>query len=342
MKRVGILTGGGDSPGLNAVIRAVVVRLAKEGVSTVGYLEGWKGVLEGRTRELSVNDVIEIVSEGGTMLGSSRTNPFKNPERDVPRILDSLKALELDALVAVGGDDTLGVAAKLYDAHKVDVVGVPKTIDNDLSGTDFTFGFDTAVQNATEAIDKLVTTTRSHRRVMVVEVMGRHAGWIAAYAGVASGADWVLIPERPIDVKAMCEGLRRARKRGDLYNIVVVAEGARLQEEVLQTQERDAFGHVRLGGIGPQLAKIIQDETGFESRHVVLGHLQRGGTPTAWDRVLSTRYGLGAAELVLRGEFGRMVALQGGKIVSVSLQEATGETKTLSPDFLAMAELFFS
>jgi len=342
VKKVGVLTGGGDAPGLNAVIRAVVVRLAKEGISTTGYLEGWKGVLEQKTQELRPDDVAGIVGEGGTIIGSSRTNPFKNAERDVPRILDSLKALKLDALVAIGGDDTLGVADKLYKAHKVNVVGVPKTIDNDLNATDFCFGFDTAVQRATEAVDSLVTTARSHRRVMVVEVMGRHAGWIAAYAGMASGADWTLVPEKETDIDAMCEALKRSRAKGKLYGMVVVSEGAKLAGgEVLQTKEKDAFGHVRLGGIGEELAKIIEKKTGLETRHVVLGHLQRGGSPTAWDRVLATRYGLAAAELVLKGDWGKMVALKGSQIVAVPLSAAVGAPRTLDMEFFKLVETFF-
>lgn len=343
LKKVGILTGGGDAPGLNAVIRAVVIRLAKEGISTMGYLEGWKGVLEQRAVELKPDDVAGIVGEGGTIIGSSRTNPFKNPDRDVPKILESLKKLDLDALVAVGGDDTLGVADKLYKAHKVNVVGVPKTIDNDLNATDYTFGFDTAVQRATEAIDSLVTTARSHRRVMVVEVMGRHAGWIAAYAGMASGADWTLVPEKEANIDAMCEALKKARAKGKLYGMVVVSEGVKLAgSEVLQTQEKDAFGHVRLGGIGEQLAKLIEQKTGLETRHVVLGHLQRGGSPTAYDRVLATRYGLAAAELVLKGDWGKMVALQGNRIVAAPLSAAVGSLKTLDLEFFSLVETFFA
>jgi 6-phosphofructokinase 1 len=344
MERVGILTGGGDAPALNAVIRAVVMRLGKEGIKVIGYLEGWRGVLDQVTMELTADDVVGRIAEGGTMIGSSRTNPFKNAERDVPRILESLSALELDALIAIGGDDTLGVADKLYKAHEANVVGVPKTIDNDLNETEFTFGFDTAVERVVRAIDDLVTTARSHRRVLVVEVMGRHAGWIAAYAGLASGADWTLVPEKETDVGAMCDGLKRARETGKLYNIVVASEGAKVggKETVRIEKKTDAFGHVYLGGVGERLAKMIQDRTAFETRHVVLGHTQRGGSPTAWDRVLGTRYGLAAAECVLDQDWGKMVALQGSKIVRAPLEAAVGVTKTVDADFLGMVESFFA
>ena len=344
MERVGILTGGGDAPALNAVMRAIVVRLAREDIKTIGYLEGWRGVLEQMTMDLTVDEVIDRVAEGGTMIGSSRTNPFKNAERDVPRILESLKANKLDALIAIGGDDTLGVADRLYKTYQTNIVGVPKTIDNDLNETEFTFGFDTAVERAVRAIDELVTTAKSHRRAMVVEVMGRHAGWIAAYAGLASGADWTLVPEKETDIDAMCEGLKRARKRGKLYNIVVASEGAKVggRETVRLEKSKDAFGHSYLGGVAERLAKIIQDKTGFESRHVVLGHTQRGGSPTAWDRVLGTRYGLAAAECVLDQDWGKMVAMQEGKIARAPLEAAVGVLKTVDSEFLGILESLFS
>jgi len=343
MNKVGILTGGGDAPALNAVIRGMVVRLEKGGVDAIGFLEGWRGVLEQKTVDLTVDGVMGIVAEGGTIIGASRTNPFKNPERDVPKILDSLKALDLHALVAIGGDDTLGVADKLYKEHKINVVGVPKTIDNDLNETAYTFGFDTAVQRATDAVDNLVTTARSHRRCLVVEVMGRHAGWIAAFTGLASGADWTLVPEKETDIDALCEGLKRARAKGQLYNMVVVSEGAKFGgEETLQAQEKDAFGHVRLGGVGERLAKIIGEKTGYETRHVVLGHTQRAGSPTAWDRVLGTRYGIAAAELVIKGDWGKMVALQGDDILAVPLSAAVEELKGVPGDFIEKLELFFA
>jgi len=350
IKRVGVLTGGGDCPGLNAVIRGLVTRLAAGGVATVGLLEGWRGLLEARTRDLSVADVRDILHLGGTILGSSRTNPFKNAERDVPRVLENVKKLKLDALVPVGGDDTLGVAAKLYTQHKLPTVGVPKTIDNDLSGTEFTFGFDTAVEVCTQCIDRVRTTAESHRRVLVVEVMGRHAGWIAGFAGLAAGADWVCVPEEEIDIEALAASLARGREAGDLYNLVVVAEGAKLAAggapggagDVTQDGSLDSFGHVKLGGIGKRLAKLIEEKTGFEARHVILGHVQRGGAPTATDRILGTRYGVKAAEMVLAGEFGRMPALVGSEIKAVDLSFAAGETKTLRPDYLALAKVFYA
>jgi phosphofructokinase-like protein len=342
IKRVGLLTGGGDAPALNAVIRGAVVRLASEGVLTVGILEGWRGMLERNSRELSVDDVAGIIAEGGTILGSSRTNPCKNPERDLGRIAESYRALGLDALIVVGGDDTLGVAAMLGRDGRLNVVGVPKTIDNDLSSTDFSFGFFSAVEVATRAMDDLVSTAKSHRRVLVVECMGRHAGWIAGYAGLAAGADYVLIPEEPIDVEALCRSLAAARRRGRPYNIVAVAEGARLGDEhIAQNAEQDDFGHVRLGGVGEMLAKIIAKKTGFESRHLVLGHLQRAGAPTALDRVLGTRYGVFAAELVLAGKFGSMAALRGGELEATSLSEVADRTKPLSDDFRKLMRLFF-
>lgn len=342
MKRVGILTGGGDSPGLNQVIRALVMRLTPKGYQCIGFMEGWRGVLDQKTRPLKIADVDDNIREGGTMLGSSRTNPYKNPDKDVPKILKTFKDQKLHCLVALGGDDTLGVATKLFEEHGLAVVGVPKTIDNDLSATDFTFGFNTAVENCVRDIDRLVTTTKSHRRVMVIEVMGRHAGWIAAYAGFASGADYILVPEIEADIDAMCEALKRNRGRDKDYNLVVVSEGAKLGEDiVLQTGEKDAFGHVRLGGIGKTIAKIIEDRTGLETRDVVLGHLQRGGSPTAWDRILSMRYGDKAAELVETEQWGKMVALRGNNILAVNIKEGTGETKTLDMDFYKLAERYF-
>jgi 6-phosphofructokinase 1 len=344
VKKVGILTGGGDAPGLNAVIRAVVFRLARERIETIGFLDGWKGVLANMTQPLAIKDVAEIVSEGGTIIGSSRTNPYKKPEQDVPKLLETLKKNRIDALIAVGGDDTLGVAAKLYKEQKINIVGVPKTIDNDLSCTDFTFGFDTAVNIAMEAMDKLRTTAFSHRRALVVECMGRHAGWITAYAGVAAGADYILIPEEPVDIAELCASLKRRRAAGDVYNIVAVSEGAAIKQGdyVTKDVELDAFGHVKLGGVGEAVAKLIEKQTGFETRSVVLGHLQRAGAPSAYDRILGTRYGVKAAEMVIKGEFGKMAALHGNDIVSADLSAAAGETKTLDKGFWEMAKLFFS
>jgi 6-phosphofructokinase 1 len=340
--RVGVLTGGGDCPGLNAVIRAVV----RKGVQTygyefVGYREGWRGPLEGLTIELTRDSVRGIMPRGGTILKSSRTNPFKI-DGGVERIKNNLAADGVDALIAIGGEDTLGVATKLAELG-VNVVGVPKTIDNDLSGTDFTFGFDTAVNIAVEAIDRLHTTAESHQRVLVVEVMGRHAGWIALHAGMAGGAACVLIPEQPFDIDKLCEYVD-SRFRDGFAPVIVVSEGAVPLEGgdmTLQTGEKDAFGHVRLGGIGDRVANEIEQRTGKESRAVVLGHVQRGGTPTAFDRWLATRFGLHAITAVHEKDYGKMVALQGVEIVRIPLGEGTGVLKLVSPEEYAEAEVFF-
>ncbi|GAA1925870.1 6-phosphofructokinase [Nocardioides marmoribigeumensis] len=340
--RVGVLTGGGDCPGLNAVIRAVV----RKGVEVydfdfVGFRDGWRGPLENVTCPLGVAEVRGILPRGGTVLGSSRTNPFK-VEGGVERIKQNLADNHVDALVAIGGEDTLGVATKLSDLG-VNVVGVPKTIDNDLSGTDFTFGFDTAVNIAMEAIDRLHTTAESHHRVLVVEVMGRHAGWIALHAGMAGGANIVLIPEKPFDIDKVCAYVEERFKKS-YAPIVVVSEGAVPVDGgdmTLQSGETDAFGHVRLGGIGDRLASEIEQRTGKEARAVVLGHVQRGGTPTAFDRWLATRFGLHAITAVAEKDFGTMVALRGKDIVRVPLIEGTGELKVVSPEEYAEAEVFF-
>jgi len=340
--RVGVLTGGGDCPGLNAVIRAVVRKGVKaHGFEFVGYRDGWRGPLEGETMPLGIEQCRGILPRGGTILGSSRTNPFKI-DNGVEQIKDNLAAQKVDALVAIGGEDTLGVATKLADLG-VDVVGVPKTIDNDLSGTDFTFGFDTAVNIATEAIDRLHTTAESHHRVLVVEVMGRHAGWIALHSGIAGGANIVLIPEQPFDIEEVCS-LVESRFESRYSPILVVSEGAVPREGgdmTLQSGEVDDFGHVRLGGIGDRLANEIEKRTGKEARAVVLGHVQRGGTPTAFDRWLATRFGLQAIDAVAGGDFGTMMALRGADIVRVPLIEGTGELKLVSPDEYAEAEVFF-
>jgi 6-phosphofructokinase 1 len=339
--RIGVLTGGGDCPGLNAVIRAVVRKgVSMYGHEFVGFRDGWRGPLEGDTVPLGVEQVRGILPRGGTILGTSRTNPYKldwGPER----IQNTLADLGLDALIAIGGEDTLGVAKRLFD-EGVRVVGVPKTIDNDLAATDYTFGFDTAVNIAMEAIDRLHTTAESHHRALVVEVMGRHAGWIALQAGMAGGANVVLIPERPFDVGAVCDWVER-RFRTHYSPIIVVAEGATPKEGTMATQagDLDAFGHVRLGGIGQQLADEVERRTGKESRAVVLGHVQRGGTPTAFDRVLATRFGLAAIDAVQGGAYGQMVALRGTDIVRVPLAEATAELKTVPVERYAEAEVFF-
>jgi ATP-dependent phosphofructokinase / diphosphate-dependent phosphofructokinase len=340
--RVGVLTGGGDCPGLNAVIRAVVRKgVTVHGFDLVGYRDGWKGPLEGVTMELGIEQCRGILPRGGTILGSSRTNPFAI-EGGVERIRANLERDGVDALIAIGGEDTLGVATQLSDLG-VNVVGVPKTIDNDLSGTDFTFGFDTAVNIATEAIDRLHTTAESHHRVLVVEVMGRHAGWIALHSGIAGGASMVLIPEQPFDVAEVCAQVQK-RFESRYSPIIVVSEGAVPREGgemTLVSGEKDAFGHVRLGGIGDRLAAEIEGRTGEEARAVVLGHIQRGGTPTAFDRWLATRLGLQAVDAVAAHDFGTMMALRGKEVVRIPLIEGTGELKLVSPEEYAEAQVFF-
>ena len=342
MARIGILTGGGDCPGLNAVIRAVVRKGVNEyGHTIIGYRDGWRGVLENRTVHLTPENTSGILHRGGTIIGSSRTNPFKE-ERGVERVKDNLEAENIDALIAVGGEDTLGVANKLF-SEGVNVVGVPKTIDNDLSATDYTFGFDTAVQICTDAIDRLHTTAESHNRVIVLEVMGRHAGWIAVHSGMAGGADAILVPERPFDIEHVCEHIRRRHQKGRFFSIVIVAEGAKPVEgdEVLQEEGKDAFGHVRLGGIGVWMEREIESRTGYETRATILGHIQRGGTPTAFDRVLATRFGVAAIDAVEAGDFGKMVALSGTDIVRVPISDAVDKLKTIDPELYDTAAVFF-
>jgi phosphofructokinase-like protein len=339
--RVGVLTGGGDCPGLNAVIRAVVRKgIEVHGWDFVGFRNGWNGPLTGDSRPLGLNDVEDILTRGGTILRSSRTNPYK-VEGGVDKIKSVLADQGVDALIAIGGEDTLGVAKRLTD-DGIGVVGVPKTIDNDLGATDYTFGFDTAVSIATEAIDRLHTTAESHHRALVVEVMGRHAGWIALHSGLAGGASVILVPERHFNVDQVVSWVER-RFEKEFAPIIVVAEGALPEggEEKLLTGEKDAFGHVRLGGIGTWLADEIAHRTGKESRAVVLGHVQRGGTPTAYDRVLATRFGLHAVDAVADGDFGVMVALKGTDIVRVKLSEATAELKTVPVERYQEAEVFF-
>ena len=339
--RIGVLTGGGDCPGLNAVIRAVVRKgVAVYGYEFVGIRDGWRGAIEGDVRPLGVPEVRGILPRGGTILGSSRTNPYK-VDGAVDRIHATLSEHAVDALIAIGGEDTLGVARQLT-GEGIRVVGVPKTIDNDLAATDYTFGFDTAVNIAMESVDRLHTTAESHHRAVIVEVMGRHAGWIALHAGLAGGANVILIPERPFDVGEVCDNVE-TRFETHYSPILVVAEGAVPKEGTmtLAAGELDAFGHVRLGGIGQVLAGEIEKRTGKESRAVVLGHIQRGGTPTAFDRVLATRFGLHAIDAAHEGTFGQMVALRGTEIVQVSLAEATAELKTVPLGRYAEAEVFF-
>jgi len=340
--RIGMLTGGGDCPGLNAVIRAVVRRGEGEyGHTIVGYRHGWRGVLDGASMDLSESAVRGLLPRGGTILGTSRTNPYKT-DNGQQRVLSTLKRDRIDALIAIGGEDTLGVASKLsHDG--VRVVGVPKTIDNDLSATDFTFGFHTAVQIATDAIDRLHTTAESHDRVMVVEVMGRHAGWIATYAGLAGGADCILIPEEPFDIDELCERLVHRHQRGANFSIVVAAEGAVPKEGTMevQTGELDEFGHVRLGGIGSRLADEIEARTGFEARMTSLGHVLRGGSPTAYDRVIATRFGVEAIDAVHESDFGVMVALQGTNVVRVPIEDGVAQLKTVDGRLFETAAVFF-
>ena len=344
MARVGLLTGGGDCPGLNAVIRAVVRSGLDSGRhSFVGFHYGWAGVLANEARELTVESTAGILPRGGTILGTSRTNPFGENQDGMAAIRRTLATRKIDVLVPIGGEDTLGVALRLH-REGVPVVGVPKTIDNDLGGTDVTFGFQTAVQIVTDAIDRLHTTAESHNRVMVVEVMGRHTGWIATHAGIAGGADAILVPERPFDIEEVCMHLRHRHERGRSFSIVVVAEGATPREGALQAREdapTDAFGHARLGGIGVTLEGEIERRTGYETRVTILGHVQRGGTPVAFDRVLATRFGVAAMATVAAGRFGTMVGLCGSEIVEVSLEEALREPKLLDPGLYETAELFF-
>jgi 6-phosphofructokinase 1 len=336
-----MLTGGGDCPGLNAVIRAVV----RKGIFTykdefIGFTEGWRGVIEDKSMPLDLDVVGGILPRGGTILRTSRTNPSKRPD-GIDRCLATLEKNQVDALIAIGGDDTLSVAHKLHE-RGAKVVGVPKTIDNDLGGTDYTFGFDTACNIVCEALDRVHTTAEAHNRVMVVEVMGRDAGWIALYSGIAGGADVILIPEKPFNLDEVAETLRQRHERGRYFSIVVIAEGARLaagsDEQIVSAKgKKDEFGHVRLGGIGAIVAEELEKRTGYESRAVILGHTQRGGSPTAFDRVLATRYGIGAIDAVHRNEFGKMVALRGTQIVTIPLKEALSRTRTVGQDLIDVA-----
>lgn len=345
-KTIGILTGGGDCPGLNAVIRAVV----RKGITAYRYrfrgvLKGWKGMLECDWEPLGLEEISGILPKGGTILGTSRTNPFKE-EDGGEIVVDNMRRMKLDALVAIGGEDTLGVANKLAGMG-VPVIGVPKTIDNDLNGTDYTFGFDTAVNIVTEAIDRIHTTAESHNRVMVIEVMGRHSGWIALYAGLAGGADMILIPEQKYTIREIVSTIRKRHERGKDFSIVVVAEGAQISAEgkeneyVVSEGGLDEFGHVKLGGIGQLVANAVEEATSYETRVTVLGHLQRGGTPTAFDRVLGTRFGIAAIDLVHAGDFGKMVSLQGNEIVAIPLADAVNQLKVVDQELYDLATVFF-
>jgi ATP-dependent phosphofructokinase / diphosphate-dependent phosphofructokinase len=342
MACVGILTGGGDCPGLNAVIRGVVRKALKvHGNQAVGFRYGWAGVVEGDAFSLDLNNTSGILPRGGTILGSSRTNPY-GMDGAVDKIKETLAVEAVDMLIPIGGEDTLGVARRLHDDGVVNIVGVPKTIDNDLSATDFTFGFQTAVQIVTDAIDRLHTTAESHNRVMVVEVMGRSAGHIALWSGMAGGADAILVPEHPFDINRVVAHIQERHARGKTFSIVVVAEGATpAGEEVTTTQETDAFGHARLGGIGVYLEGELRKRTGYDARATILGHVQRGGTPTAFDRVLATRFGVAAIDAAMDGDFGKMVALRAQDIVRVPLADALAESKLVDPELYTVAETFF-
>jgi phosphofructokinase-like protein len=342
-RRIGVLTGGGDCPGLNAVIRAIVRKgIDVHGHEFFGFTAGWRGVLTGQGIPLDHAATKGILHRGGTILGSSRTNPFKAGESGVDGVRAGMERAGVEMLIPIGGEDTLGVAAKLSEAG-IPVVGVPKTIDNDLDGTDFTFGFQTAVQVATDAIDRLHTTAESHDRVIVVEVMGRHAGWIAAYSGLAGGADAILVPERPFDIDEVCDHLRRRHEKGRMFSIVVVSEGAHAADasQADSNGQVDAFGHARLGGVAVMLEREIEQRTGFETRMTILGHVQRGGTPNAYDRVLGTRFGVAAIDAITRGDTGKMVALRGTDVITVPFAEALAEPKLLDPGLYETAEIFF-
>jgi ATP-dependent phosphofructokinase / diphosphate-dependent phosphofructokinase len=337
--RIGVLTGGGDCPGLNAVIRAVARRSWERGDEVVGVREGWRGMIDQLFQPLGPGEISGILPRGGTIVGTTRTNPYK-VDGGIERVQAAFE--ELDALVAIGGEDTLGVASRVYADFSAPVVGVPKTIDNDLAGTDYTFGFDTAVHICTEAIDRLHTTAESHNRVMVVEVMGRHTGWIAVMSGIAGGADVILIPEKPVELDQVCGEIRRRHARGKNFSIVVVSEGCELPGAE-DKGEVDQFGHRLLAkrGVGERLGEEIESRTGFETRVTVLGHIQRGGSPTARDRVLATRFGLKASDLVAEGAFGQMAALRGDDVISVPLAEATAELKTVPDEWYDVARTFF-
>ncbi|HLC97129.1 MAG TPA: ATP-dependent 6-phosphofructokinase [Candidatus Nanoarchaeia archaeon] len=341
-KQIAVLTGGGDAPGLNAVIRGIVFKAKKLGYDVIGITDGWKGLIEGTHKGiLDLDQVQDIHMLGGTILHTSRTNPYK-VDGGPQKVKDSLKSLKCDYLIAIGGEDTLGVAQKLTK-EGIKVVGVPKTIDNDLSETDYTFGFNTAITRATEAIQNLHTTAQSHHRTLVIEVMGRHAGWMTLEAGMAGGASCILLPEEEFDINDICTIIKNRQKKGKNYAIIAVAEGAvpKKGQMELKTSEKDEFGHVRLGGIGERLAAEIEKRTSVECRHVVLGHLQRAGEPTVFDRVLGTRLGIKAAEMVDKGEFGMMASLKGTEIVSVPLEKAVGKLKTVPKGRFDEAKLFF-
>ncbi|MEW6619871.1 MAG: 6-phosphofructokinase [bacterium] len=339
--KIGVLTGGGDCPGLNPAIRGIVLRAIDLGYEVIGIKDGWKGMVNGETQSLNINDVEGIISKGGTILGTSRTNPFKK-EGDKEKVLENIKKLGLDCIIAIGGEDTLGVAEKFYQSG-VKVVGVPKTMDNDLSCTDYTFGFDSAVTVAVDALERLRDTAQSHRRVMVLEVMGRYAGWVSLFTGIAGGADWILIPEIPVDLDKMCDHLKKLRQRGKPYAVIVTSEAVELPGMAEQEQEKDAFGHIILKekGVGERVAEEIKKRTGFETRAAVIGHIQRGGAPTVFDRMLGIRVGVKAVDLIANQQFGQMVCLKGNEIQSAPLKEAVAELKMVTQQWWNLAQILF-
>lgn len=341
VKSIGILTGGGDCPGLNPAIRGCVMRAHDHGYNCVGILDGWKGLVLGETMPLELHDVSELMGKGGTILGTSRTNPFKK-EGDAKKCLENFEKLGLDALVAMGGEDTLGVANRFFKEHKLPVVGVPKTMDNDLSATDYTFGFDTAATIAVDAAERLKDTGRSHGRIMILEVMGRHAGWVALYTAIGSGADWVCLPEEPVNVQKMVDHLKKVYTKNKTA-LVIASEAITLPEQKVGEEKLDEFGHMILKkrGVGERLAELIERETKIETRVAVIGHIQRGGPPTLFDRILGTRVGVKAADLVAEGKFGQMVALRGNDVLGVSLEEATAKLKIVPSDWIRLAQVFF-
>lgn len=339
--RIGVLTGGGDCPGLNQAIRAITTYAIDFGDEVIGIIAGWRGLIKEEYEPLTLDKIQELISLGGTIISTSRTNPYKS-EEDKNRLFKNFENMKFDALIAIGGEDTLSVATKVYK-EGIPVVGVPKTMDNDLSQTDYTIGFDTAVTVAVEALERLRDTARSHRRIMFFEVMGRHAGWVALFTGLAGGADWILIPEAEVNLDEMCEHLKNVRHRGKIYSLVVVSEGIELPELKNIKQEVDEFGHVTLRerGVGELIAKRVEDKTGLETRTAVVGHIQRGGPPTVFDRVLATRLGVKAMELIKEKKFGKMVALKGNQIKSVDLELATSQLKLVSREWYELAKIFF-
>ena len=341
IKRVGILTGGGDCPGLNPTIRGVVYRAQDYDYEVYGIQEGWKGLIKGEINPLTLSEVEEIIDLGGTILGTSRLNPYKI-DNGVKKVLNSIENFKLDSIIAIGGEDTLGVANRLFKEEGIKLVGAPKTMDNDLNGTDYTFGFDSSVTWAIEAMRSLQDTGRSHRRIMILEVMGRHAGWVALFTGLASGVDWTLIPEEKVDVEKMCQHLKEVYRRNK-HASIVVSEGVTIPGVDTGKEELDQFGHMilRKRGVGNLLADLIKEKTGIETRHAVIGHIQRGGSPTLFDRILGLRCGVTAVDLIVQGKFGYMSALKGNEIIGVPLEEAVSKLKIVDKKWWELAQVFF-